>query len=76
MKLLFLFILIMVYVHIYLHFKINPLNEFSELDDLCKQEVSNTCYYKLPFLINGDNVIKEFNLNNIYEMYLLYSINF
>jgi hypothetical protein len=64
MKLLFLFILIIVYIHIYLHFKINPLNEFSDLHDLCKQEVSNTCYYKLPFLINGDNIIKEINLTN------------
>lgn len=59
---LFIFF-IMVYIHIYLHFKINPLNEMSTITDYCKQEVSNTCYYKLPYIITNAPFINDFDLS-------------
>jgi len=55
---------IMMYIHIYLHFKINPLNEMSILTDKCKQEISNTCYYKLPFIINDATFINTIDISN------------
>ena len=55
---------IMIYIHIYLHFKINPLNEMSILTDKCKQEISNTCYYKLPFIINDTTFINTIDISN------------
>ena len=60
---LFIFF-IMIYIHIYLHFKINPLNELSILTDKCKQEISNTCYYKLPFIINDATFINTIDISN------------
>jgi hypothetical protein len=54
----------MIYIHIYLHFKINPLNELSILTDKCKQEISNTCYYKLPFIINDATFINTIDISN------------
>ena len=45
MNLIILFFFVMIYIHIYLHFKINPFNEMSQINDICKQEISNTCYY-------------------------------
>jgi len=58
------FFFIMIYIHIYLHFKINPLNEMSVLTDKCKQEISNTCYYKLPFIINDATFINTIDISN------------
>jgi len=58
------FFFIMIYIHIYLHFKINPLNEMSILTDKCKQEISNTCYYKLPFIINDATFINTIDISN------------
>ncbi len=54
----------MVYIHIFLHFKINPYNELSTLKDICKQEISNTTYFKLPFLFDGTSILQKINLNN------------
>ena len=64
MKFVFLFIFIFLYIHIYLHFKINPMNELNTIQDICKLEVSNTCYYKLPFIFDGSTIIKDVQLNN------------
>ena len=50
MNFIIIIIIIMVYIHIFLHFKINPYNELSNLKDVCKQEISNTTYFKLPFI--------------------------
>lgn len=71
MNLIILFFFVMIYIHIYLHFKINPLNEMSTLNDICKQEISNTCYYKLPFLIDGSSILNCDNSNNKYESFPL-----
>ena len=68
MKLIILFFFVMIYIHIYLHFKINPLNELTTLNDICKQEISNTCYYKLPYVFDGKLVLNNINIdlsNNI-----------
>ena len=69
MKLIILFFFVMVYIHIYLHFKINPLNELSELNDICKQEISNTCYYKLPFVFDGKLILNNIDLSNNIKSY-------
>ena len=70
MNLIILFFFVMIYIHIYLHFKVNPLNEISEINDICKQEISNTCYYKLPFVFDGKSILNKYNediSNNVYE---------
>jgi hypothetical protein len=70
MKLIILFFFVMIYIHIYLHFKINPLNELSVLNDICKQEISNTCYYKLPFVFEGKAILnKQIDLSNNIRAY-------
>jgi len=70
MKLIILFFFVMIYIHVYLHFKINPLNEMSSLNDICKQEVSNTCYYKLPFVFDGKPILnKHIELSNNIRAY-------
>ena len=69
MKLIILFFFVMIYIHIYLHFKINPLNELTVLNDICKQEISNTCYYKLPFVFDGKLVLNNVDLSNNINSY-------
>lgn len=69
MKLIILFFFVMIYIHIYLHFKINPLNELTVLNDICKQEISNTCYYKLPFVFDGRLVLNNVDLSNNINSY-------
>ena len=39
-------------IHVYLHFIIHPDNMLSTLDNLSQQDITNTIYYKLPFIIN------------------------
>jgi hypothetical protein len=64
MNIIIIIIIIMVYIHIFLHFKINPYNELSSLKDVCKQEISNTTYFKLPFIFDGTSILQKVNLNN------------
>ena len=64
MNIIIIIIIIMVYIHIFLHFKINPYNELSNLKDVCKQEISNTTYFKLPFFFDGTSILQKVNLNN------------
>ena len=64
MNFIIIIIIIMVYIHIFLHFKINPYNELSNLKDVCKQEISNTTYFKLPFIFDGTSILQTINLNN------------
>lgn len=61
---------ILLYLHIYIHFKISSTNEFSQIkynsvDDLSKQKIMTTIYYKLPFVFDGTSIIKPFDLKDI-----------
>ena len=61
---------ILLYLHIYIHFKISSTNEFSQIkynsvDDLSKQKIMTTIYYKLPFVFDGTSIIKPFELKDI-----------
>ena len=61
---------ILLYLHIYIHFKISSINEFSQIkynnvDDLSKQKIMTTIYYKLPFVFDGTSIIKPFDLKEI-----------
>jgi len=51
MILLMLFLLLL--VHIYLHFMVHPENYLATLSQTSQEEITNTVYYKLPFIING-----------------------
>jgi hypothetical protein len=64
MNFIIIIIIILVYIHIFLHFKVNPYNELSNLKDVCKQEISNTTYFKLPFIFDGTSILQKINLNN------------
>jgi len=46
-----LFLLLL--VHIYLHFMIHPENYLTNLAQVTQAEITNTTYFKLPFIING-----------------------
>jgi hypothetical protein len=59
---------ILLYLHIYIHFKISGTNEFSQINnvnDLSKQKIMSTIYYKLPFVFDGTSIIKPFDLKQI-----------
>ena len=61
---------ILLYLHIYIHFKISGTNEFSQIkyntvNDLSKQKIMTTIYYKLPFVFDGTTIIKPFDLKEI-----------
>lgn len=52
MKIIIYFLLIMVAVHVYLHFIIHPENDLSIIKDITREEITDTVYYKLPFIIS------------------------
>ena len=49
---------ILIYLHIYIHFKISEFNEFANIDDVCKEKIMSTIYFKLPFVFDGTTVLK------------------
>ena len=63
MNWLIIFFCIILYIHIYLHFKINPYNELSTLNDICKQDITNTIYFKLPFMFDGSTILNDVDLS-------------
>jgi hypothetical protein len=52
----------MIAIHIYLHFIVHPENYLSTLKDTTREEITNTVYYKLPFIINGSDIIQPTKL--------------
>lgn len=58
-----LFFSILLYLHIFLHFKVNGFNEFTVLDDVCKDSIMNTIHYKLPFVFDGTNIMPSYDLS-------------
>jgi len=61
---------ILIYLHVYIHFKISSLNEFTEIkydsvDDLSKQKIMTSIYYKLPFVFDGTSILKPFDIKDI-----------
>jgi len=56
---------ILVYLHIYIHFKISDYNEFKVIDEVSKQSILTSTYYKLPFVFDGTTIIKPFDLKEI-----------
>jgi len=53
---------ILLYLHIYIHFKISDYNEFKTIDEISKQSILSTTYYKLPFVFDGTNIIKPIDM--------------
>lgn len=62
MKIIIYFLLIMIAIHVYLHFIVHPENYLSRLKETTREEITNTVYYKLPFIINGSDVIQPTKL--------------
>lgn len=61
---IFLVLFIIIYLHIFVHFRVSPDNEFIELDDICRKEITNTIYFKQPFYFNGISIKHEIKLND------------
>ena len=61
-KIVVLFILLSMYVHLYLHFIVNPNNECTILEDINKEEITNSVYVKQPFLFDALFLQKELTL--------------
>ena len=59
MKIILYFLLIMTAIHIYLHFMIHPENDLSVIKEITREEVTDTVYYKLPFIIHDINTPVE-----------------
>jgi len=53
MKIIIYFLLIIVSIHIYLHFMIHPDNDVSKIKEITRDEITDTVYYKLPFVFEG-----------------------
>ena len=53
MKIILYFLLIKIVIHVYLHFIIHPENDLSTIKDNTREEITDTVYYKLPFIIKG-----------------------
>jgi hypothetical protein len=49
---------ILIYLHIYIHFKISVFNEFTNVDDVCKESIMSSIYFKLPFVFDGTTILK------------------
>ena len=49
---------ILIYLHIYVHFKISAFNEFTDINDICKEKIMSSIYFKLPFVFDGTMILK------------------
>lgn len=49
---------ILIYLHIYVHFKISLFNEFTDINDICKEKIMSAIYFKLPFVFDGTMILK------------------
>ena len=49
---------ILIYLHIYIHFKISAFNEFTDINDICKEKIMSSIYFKLPFVFDGTTILK------------------
>lgn len=49
---------ILIYLHIYIHFKISGFNEFTDINDICKEKIMSSIYFKLPFVFDGTTILK------------------
>lgn len=49
---------ILIYLHIYIHFKISGFNEFTDINDVCKEKIMSSIYFKLPFVFDGTMILK------------------
>jgi hypothetical protein len=49
---------ILLYLHIYIHFKISIFNEFTDVNDICKEKIISSIYFKLPFVFDGTTILK------------------
>lgn len=56
---------ILLYLHIYVHFKISVYNEFTSLDELSKEKILSSIYYKLPFVFDGTTIIKPISSDDL-----------
>lgn len=54
---------IMVYIHIFLHFMVSRANQLSKLKDVCKEDITNTIYFKLPFMFDGSTIIQNVDIS-------------
>ena len=66
-KIIFFFGAILIYLHIFIHFKISSFNEFTTINDLSKEKILSSIYYKLPFVFDGTNIIKPIDLKMLKE---------
>ena len=53
MKIIIVSLILLFLIHIYLHFMVNPSNYLKNLTELNQSEITNTVYFKLPFIIDG-----------------------
>ncbi len=73
---IFILLFIVVYLHIYVHFRVTSENELTEIDDICRKNITDTIYHKKPFIFDGishplklDDAVK--NSNKGYNTYNL-----
>jgi hypothetical protein len=56
---------ILLYLHIYVHFKISIYNEFTTLEEISKEKILSSIYYKLPFVFDGTTIIKPITSDDL-----------
>ncbi len=60
---IFILLFIVVYLHICVHFRVSSDNEFILLDDVCRKQITDNIYFKLPFCFDGSSVKHNVTLN-------------
>jgi len=63
LKIIILFILLALYAHLYLHFIVNPNNECTILQDINKEDITNSVYVKQPFIFDASSLRRDLTLN-------------
>jgi hypothetical protein len=58
-KIIIVFVFLSLYAHLYLHFIVNPNNEYTILEDINKEDITNSVYVKEPFIFDSSLLRKE-----------------
>lgn len=77
-RIVFILIFVAFYAHLYIHFMISPNNACSFLNEMTKEEVTNTVYTKQPFVFDATNIPFSYTLSEktSHKKYDIYDVSY